>query len=193
MSRYNWKKDLLTIPNLLSFFRLLLIPVYIHIYRSASQPLDYYLAGTVLGISCLTDLADGKIARSFHMISDAGKLLDPLADKLTQFALMITLSVRHPALHPVLGLFLIKETFQCVTMLLFMQRGKVLPGALFAGKICTTVLFSSLLRFVLFPDCPEAMVKLLVLLDTVSLVYAFGGYAFAYFGSNPKLIDRHRE
>ena len=82
MFKHSWKKELLTIPNFLSLFRLLLIPVYIRMYLQAETSLDYYMAGTVLGISCLTDLVDGKIAREYHMISNVGKLLDPLADKL---------------------------------------------------------------------------------------------------------------
>ena len=82
MFDHGWKRELLTIPNMLSLFRLLLIPVYIHMYLKADDSLDYYLAGTVLGISCLTDLIDGKIAREFNMISNTGKVLDPLADKL---------------------------------------------------------------------------------------------------------------
>ena len=59
----NWKKDILNIPNLLSLFRLALIPVYVSIYLHASRPEQYYLAGGILAVSCLTDMIDGKIAR----------------------------------------------------------------------------------------------------------------------------------
>ena len=79
-----WKKEIFTIPNLLSLFRILLIPVYVNLYLEAKEDYQYLLAGSVLALSCLTDLADGIIARNFHMISNVGKVLDPLADKLTQ-------------------------------------------------------------------------------------------------------------
>ena len=72
----NWKKEILTIPNILSLFRLVLIPVYVAIYLNG----DYYLAAGILAVSCLTDLIDGKIARHFILISTVGKILVPLAD-----------------------------------------------------------------------------------------------------------------
>ena len=189
MFNQSWKKEVFTIPNVLSLFRLLLIPVYTSIYLNASDKLDYYLAGTVLGISCLTDFADGKIARECHMVSNLGKLLDPLADKLTQLVLILSLSRVHRILYPVLILFLIKETFQCVSLLIFAQHGKALPGALLSGKICTTVLFTTLLLLVVAPQLNTYSVWLLVCADTVSLLFAFGAYVQAYYGRNKKLTD----
>lgn len=189
----SWKKELLTIPNMLSMFRLLLIPVYMRMYLQASTKLDFYLAGTVLGISCLTDLADGKIAREFNMISNVGKLLDPLADKLTQFALILSLSFKYRILYPILFLFLLKETFQFVCLLFFAQKGKFLPGALVAGKICTTVLFSSLFLLVLIPELNQKAVFILVIADALFLLYAFAEYANAYFGKDSKLSDLQNE
>ena len=110
----DWKKDIFTIPNLLSLFRLLLIPVYITIYTNASGVSDYYLAAMILAVSCLTDLIDGKIARRFNMISTVGKILDPLADKLTQFSLIVCLSTKHSVLWYLVALFIVKESFQLI-------------------------------------------------------------------------------
>ena len=76
--------QILTIPNLLSAFRLVLAGVFAYLYWNAKEQQDYYLAVGVLVLSGLTDFADGKIARRFHMISELGKVLDPIADKLTQ-------------------------------------------------------------------------------------------------------------
>ena len=114
----DWKKDLFTIPNFLSLFRLALIPVYLAIYGRATGPRDYFLAGAILALSCLTDLIDGQIARHFNMVSNVGKILDPVADKFTQLALTICLSLRYPVLRSVLLLFLLKETFQTLSMFL---------------------------------------------------------------------------
>ena len=94
----NWKKEILTIPNLLSVFRLALIPVYITIYLNAVEPCDYYLAAGILALSCMTDMIDGYIARRFNMISNMGKFLDPIADKMTQFTLIVCLAFRYPFL-----------------------------------------------------------------------------------------------
>ena len=71
----DWKKEIFTIPNMLSLFRLVLIPVYVFIYLNADGQDDYFLAAAILAVSCLTDLIDGKIARHFNMISTVGKIL----------------------------------------------------------------------------------------------------------------------
>ena len=185
----DWRTEIVTIPNLLSLLRLLMIPVYVVIYLNATEIWHYYLSAAILALSCLTDMADGIIARNFQMISNVGKVLDPLADKLTQLALILSLTARYPALYPVLGLFLIKELFQSGAFLFFAQKGKVLPGALWAGKLCTTVLFSSLILLVMFPRIPDNAVTVLTLVDAGFLLYSFGSYFAAYFGKETCLTD----
>ncbi|MGM9549452.1 MAG: CDP-alcohol phosphatidyltransferase family protein [Faecousia sp.] len=189
----DWKKEVFTIPNLLSLFRLALIPVYIYIYLSATQTYQYITAGAIMAVSCLTDLIDGKIARHFNMISTLGKILDPLADKVTQFTLTVCLSLKHPQLLPVLALFVIKEIFQIVAGLVHLRKGKMLPGALMAGKICTTVLFISLIALVLFPNADAAVVSVIAAVDAVFLAISFVSYILAYFGRNTKVQDLKSE
>lgn len=185
----DWKKEIFTIPNLLSLFRLLLIPVYITVYLEAQEPSQYYTAGSILAVSCITDAVDGKIARHCHMISTVGKILDPLADKITQFAVTLCLSLKYPAMRSVLVLFIIKELFQLIAGAVYLRNGKMLPGALMAGKICTTVLFVSLIILVLFPGVPESAVRMISAVDTVFLIVAFISYILAYFGKNTKVQD----
>ena len=184
-----WKKEIFTIPNLLSLFRLVLIPVYVAVYLNAREPWQYYLAGAILAASCLTDLIDGKIARRFNMISTVGKVLDPVADKATQFTLTLCLSIHHPVLRPVVILFTIKECFQLIVGIIYFRKGKMLPGALIAGKICTTVLFVSLIALVLFPGMPHSVVTAIALVDTGFLIISFISYIIAYFGRNPIVQD----
>ena len=184
-----WKKEIITIPNLLSLFRITLIPVYIAVYIRAASDRQFLWAGTILAVSCLTDLADGIIARKLHMITNVGKVLDPLADKLTQLALILSLSAKYTALYPVLALFLVKELFQCGALLFFAQKGKALPGALLPGKICTTVLFLSLILLVMFPHIHPNAVSFLTLADAGFLFYAFSSYLAAYLGKSNCLTD----
>ena len=184
-----WKEEVFTIPNLLSAVRIGLIPVYMMLYLGATERLHYLLAGSVLALSCLTDIADGVIARKFHKITNVGKVLDPLADKLTQLTLMLCLSSRYPVLYPVLGLFLTKELFQCGALVFFAQKGKALPGALPAGKLCTTVLFCSLILLVLFPEIPKSSVIFLSWIDISFLLFSFTSYLWAYWGSRNCLTD----
>ena len=185
----NWKKDIFTIPNLLSLFRLVLIPVYATVYLNATQNYQFILAGFILAVSCLTDMIDGKIARKYGMITTLGKVLDPLADKLTQLTLTICLSLKYPVLYPVLGLFVIKELFQLVLGVAFLRKGKMLPGALMAGKVCTTILFVSLIALVLMPNIPPVAVKAIAVIDALFLMISFVSYAMAYFGKNVKVQD----
>lgn len=185
----DWKKEIFSIPNLLSLFRLCLIPVYAYIYLNATEDYQYLIAGTIMAVSCITDMVDGKIARHFNMITTVGKILDPLADKITQFTLTLCLSLKYPVLMPVLGLFLVKEIFQLVAGIIFLRRGRMLPGALMAGKVCTTVLFISLIALVLFPNLDSVVVNWIALIDALFLGISFISYILAYFGKHQKVRD----
>lgn len=182
----NWKKEIFTIPNLLSMIRLLLIPVYVIIYLRAKEQPDYFLAAAILAVSCLTDMIDGKIARRFNMISTVGKILDPLADKLTQFTLILCLSVNYPALWLLVGLFFIKELFQLIAGAINMKKGKMLKGALIPGKICTAVLFISLIIMVMLPNLGKNIIYSIVAIDAALLLVSFADYAITYCARDSK-------
>ncbi len=177
----NWKKEIFTIPNLLSLFRLALIPVYIAIYVNAQETADYYLAAGILSVSCLTDMIDGKIARHFNMITSFGKLLDPVADKATQFTLIICLTCRYKILWLLVGLFVLKEGFQLVAGGINLRKGKMLKGALITGKICTTILFVSLILMVMLPGLSMKAVNMIAIIDAVFMLIAFTDYVITYF------------
>lgn len=189
MQKINWKKEICTIPNLLSLFRLTLIPVYLNLYLNAETAREYTLSAVILGVSCMTDLVDGKIARKFNMISNVGKVLDPLADKLTQLSLLICLYGRSKILRFLLLIFLIKEFWQLFAMIGAMRQGKALNGALMSGKISTTVLFLGLGLIFLFPTMGERTVNCICLVCLTFLLYAFADYAQAYFGKNKRIYD----
>lgn len=183
----DWKKDFFTVPNMLSLFRLLLIPVYMVIYLSADNITDHFIAAGILAVSCLTDMFDGKIARHFNMISTVGKILDPLADKATQFSLIVCLTVKYPPLLTLVLLFVVKEGFQLVAGLLTLRSGKMLNGALFSGKVCTTVLFISLILMVLFPMLKPMYINIIILVDSIAMLIAFIDYARVYYTQSPKI------
>ena len=182
----DWKKEIFTIPNLLSFFRLILIPVYMIIYLKASEISDYIIAGVILAFSCLTDMIDGKIARKFNMITTFGKFLDPLADKLTQFSLLLCLAIRYDVLWSVFALFVLKELFQLFAGIVTAKHGYILKGALFTGKVCTTVLFSSLVIMVFFPNIGTTAIDVIAMIDGVFLMVAFADYFITYLGKKSR-------
>ena len=176
----DWKKEILTIPNLLSLFRLVLIPVYVVIYLNAHEDSDYYIAAGILAVSCLTDLIDGKIARHFNMISTLGKILDPLADKATQFTLILCLALKYPILWYLVALFVVKEGFQLIAGGINLRKGKMLKGALLSGKICTTVLFVSLILMVMIPNLSSVAVTVIAVIDIVFMLISFTDYLITY-------------
>ena len=169
--------NIITSCRLLGSIGLLFCPVYSACFYGL-----YLFCG-------LTDMVDGKVARHFHMTSTLGQILDPIADKLTQFTLTLCLSIRYPVLRFVLILFVIKEGFQCIAGIANLRRGKILPGALMAGKVCTTILFVSLIVLVLLPDLKPGIVNAIAAIDTAFLFISFINYIFAYYGKNSKIQD----
>lgn len=180
----NWKKEILTIPNLLSMTRILVIPVYSRIYLTARTPEAHSLAAGLIALSCLTDAADGWIARRFQMITNLGKILDPLADKATQFSLIYCVCRKNPhlsrLLYPLALLFAVKESIQLAALMISCRRRLVLPGALLPGKVSTCVLFISMILMVLLPDLPEGLLCAMVVTDGCFLAFSLASYMLTY-------------
>ncbi len=185
----DWKKDLFTIPNWLSLFRLLLIPVYVVIYLNADETHEYAISAGILAVSCLTDMVDGQIARHFNMISTVGKFLDPVADKATQFTLLVCLAIRYPILWFLVGFMIIKEGFQLIAGLIAFRKGKMLTGALITGKICTAILFVSLIVMVLIPNLDPNVVTVIAIVNGFFLLVAFIHYVLTYFLKSDRIQD----
>ena len=143
---------IVTIPNILSLVRLCLIPVFMWLYLGKGSVM---WAAIVLVASGLTDLADGWIARRFDMISDLGKALDPIADKLTQAAVLLCLVFRFPALWVALGVLVVKEISLAVTALLALRKSGVVNGARWHGKVTTTLLYAVMFLHLAWPDMPR--------------------------------------
>jgi len=150
-SRIFTKESILTIPNLLSFVRLAMIPVIAWAYLGKNDP---GLTTLLLVLSGVTDVVDGFIARRFHMISELGKALDPVADKLTQGVMLICLATRRRILFIPVALLAIKEIFTGLCGVVVIKRtGRVL-GARWHGKVTTILLYSMMIAFVLWQDMP---------------------------------------
>lgn len=189
MHRKDWKKDIFTIPNMLSLFRLVLIPVYVVIYLNADPNswTDHLIAAGVLAVSCLTDMIDGKIARHFNMISTTGKILDPLADKATQLTMIICLLIKYSVLKWLVIMFVIKEAFQLIAAIITLRKGKVLRGALLTGKISTTILFTSLVVMVMVPQIDVKYLQIICIVDSIALLVAMIDYGRVFFTENSML------
>lgn len=191
----NWKKEIFSVPNVLSMIRLALIPLYIAIYLNATSNVHYYISAGILAVSCLTDLIDGQIARRFNMITMVGKVLDPLADKLTQFSLILCLAIRRniPILWALIILFVTKELFQLIAGSLILRKGKILAGAVLPGKICTAMLFISLVLMIMLPGLPDHIIHFICLIDGAFLIVSFAAYILVYAGKINLIQDIERK
>lgn len=177
MSRRWNRKDILTIPNAMSLFRLLLIPVIIWLYCRQE---NYLWAAIITALSAATDIADGKIARKFHMVSDFGKVLDPVADKMTQMALLLCLLSRYSFLWLMIVLFVIKEGLMAFWGYLSLRFTNAVNGARWYGKLSTVILYATILLLFLFPQLPETTVVVMAVICAVTMLLSLILYGRFY-------------
>ncbi|MEG0540913.1 MAG: CDP-alcohol phosphatidyltransferase family protein [Angelakisella sp.] len=140
------------LPNLLSVVRLLLIPIIWHLYLAAELPSDFLTCGVLLVISGITDIADGVIARKFNLISDVGKVLDPVADKLTQLAVALVLCIRHRWMWPLLALLLVKDATMAILGFYLYRRYGQIGSARWYGKVAPIIYYVVIIGVVAFPN-----------------------------------------
>lgn len=169
---FKWK-EIWTIPNLLSIIRLILVPVFISYYLNAETINDYRIAGLIILFSGVTDLIDGIIARKFNQITDLGKLIDPVADKVTQAAIVFCLMVRYEYMWIIVLLFVIKELSMLAWNIVLIKKHKKLDGALWYGKVSTAVFYACMTILVAFPDLSAAFANSLMLITGFFLLLSF--------------------
>ena len=132
-------KDLLTIPNLLSILRILLIAPFVYFFLVQ----NYIAAAVILIVSGLSDACDGFIARTFNQITDVGKMLDPIADKLTLIAIMVCITIFTPIVLPVMVVLIIKDVVMLIGGSKLLKKDIAPPAAKWYGKVGTFVFYGS--------------------------------------------------
>ena len=162
------QQDILTLPNLLTCVRLALIPLFVCLYVIKE---NYLATALILLASGLTDIADGFIARRFHMVSDLGKMLDPIADKLTQLAMLACLVNRFPLM---LG----------AVVLLVVKRTKVVKSAVWHGKLNTVLLYLMMVVHLVWYNIPPSASDVFISLCVVMMLVSF----VAYTAENARLL-----
>lgn len=172
------KEQVFTIPNFMGFFRLVLIPFIIWTYLRA----EFLISGGLVALSALTDILDGFIARRFDMISDFGKVLDPICDKLTHGALMICLLTRYLFLWPLFGLLAVKELAMFALGSAAVRRRGAVQSAKWYGKLCTVVLEGIMLVLILFPNLSEDTVRVLGALCAAVMLFSLTMYSIFWVG-----------
>lgn len=182
LSKFN-KKDLCTIPNILCYIRFLLIPIFVVQYIRAEEPREYIQAAAIVLASGLTDFLDGFIARTFDMVTELGKLIDPIADKLTQAALIFVLIFKFDwtaSLLLLLVLFVSMQLFLLGAGLVMVRKDRRLDGSKWFGKVSTMVFYAVMLVLVAFPNIGENVANVLMFVCGAFLALSFALYVREY-------------
>lgn len=177
MRRVFQKDQILTIPNLLSLIRLLLIPLIVWLYCDAKR---YHAVVLVVALSALTDIADGFIARRFHMVSDFGKILDPIADKLTQIALILCLISRYRLLIALLVEFALRELIMLILGYVTIKEKDSVNSSKWHGKLSTVLLYCVMTALILFPEISYRSANTMIIACGVIMALSFIQYVRFY-------------
>ena len=176
-----YKHKIITIPNILSLFRLLLIPVIVWLYIVKEDPV---LTTVILALSGITDIVDGIIARKCHMISDFGKAFDPVADKLTQIAMLFCLVSRFKWMLLPLCVMVIKEATAGILGLLVIRKTGNVYGAVWHGKATTVSLYSMMIIHLIWYNIPGVISGILIGACTALALLS----AFMYSRENVRIL-----
>ena len=183
-------KDLMTVPNAMSFVRILLITPFVAFFVTK----NYIPAAIFIGISGLSDCFDGMIARKFHQESEMGKILDPLADKLTLIAVGICLILIENLLIPVMALMVIKDVLMIIGGAIIMKRGIIPPKSVWYGKLSTILFYVTVGVIVLaqvfnYYDNIKAVIVALLCVTSVMMLFSLVMYTIKFF----KLMKANKE
>lgn len=143
----SWDIRKLGVPNILSVVRLILIPVFAAVYFSHNK-YSGIISAIILILSGVTDVLDGVIARKYNMTTALGRLLDPLADKLTQAAVCICLVIKGVAPFLLLVLFILKEFAMIAAGARMIKKGKVIMSSKWFGKLATVVFYIAMITII---------------------------------------------
>jgi len=165
----------MNIPNAISLLRIALVPLFTALY------LKGYCAAAmaVLLLSGLSDILDGAIARRMNMVTDLGKVLDPVADKLIQTAMMLCALKVSRAVWWLLAAHLLRESVLSVLGLYVIRSTGRVNSARWYGKLCTALIYAVMIAVLAFPALPQRVVQASVLLCAA----AVGACMLLYAGS----------
>ena len=161
------------VPNILTVIRFIFIPSII-----VSLIYDNYVLALILfTLSSLTDVLDGKIARKYNAISDFGKLMDPLADKLTQLSILLTLAVKNVIPFWIVVILVVKETVM-IAGASFLYGKSLVVSSKWYGKLTTVLIYiavvsSCLIKIFNLPEFDIYIYVLAIIFAIFSLVKYF--------------------
>ena len=180
----------LTIPNFICLMRILLITPFVVFFLDG----EYFIAAAVIILSGLSDCIDGFIARKFNQESELGKILDPLADKLTLLAVGICLCVIEPFFLPVIVILIVKDFLMLIGSSKVIKMGILVPKSKWYGKLGTVMFYVTVTFIVFLEVMKNSQNPLVVISDTtgkwismvmlcmtaIMMIFAFIKYSQTY-------------
>lgn len=166
------KQRILTIPNVLSMLRIGMIPLIVWLYSAQHR----VAAAVMLILSGLTDVVDGFIARRCNLITDLGKVLDPIADKLTQAVVLFYLTSEKEGLMCPLLLLVVKESIMAISGLIAIRRTGIVTGADWHGKAATALLYFTMFLHLVMQDMPAVLSNVLIAACVVMMTISLALY-----------------
>lgn len=179
-----------TIPNWMCFVRIALIPVFAVLFIK-----EYYLWAVItMIVAALTDVFDGKIARKYNMVSNLGKILDPIADKLSQMAIVIILIIKFwnndGIVKYIFFLFIFKELVMIIGGGILLSKGMRPTAAKVWGKAATVVFYVFMITIIalgspdsplvgvwFFKQLPQTLTTVMVIISALLAFVSLFGYA----------------
>ncbi len=177
----------MNIPNLLSVIRIILVPIFTYEFVVCD---NFFNAGILLLISGITDCCDGFIARKFNMITNLGKILDPLADKLTQVMTVFCLAIKnYPIMWYLFTFIIIKDLLLLVGGIALYKKSDYVVSSNWWGKIATIIFYVSVIIVTLFyPFLSEFMKSFIAIIIILACASALFGYILTFFSIRSKKI-----
>lgn len=173
------------IPNMLSVFRIMLIPLFVYFYFKATEysRIYYLYAGITLVVSGITDFVDGVIARCFNQITQLGKILDPIADKLTQVAVVICVAIKTSSdwIVALAAVFVVKELLMLIGGVIIIKKKSSIRGSKWYGKVATAVFYIVMAAIALFDTLSTEAIIIMVSIVALFMLFALAQYIREYF------------
>ena len=166
-----------TVPNMMSFFRIALIPFIIWAYLGLK---NVPVAVVLIAVSAVTDILDGWVARRFNQVSEFGIFIDPVADKLTQGALLLCLIPKYKLVIALLAVFLIREAIMFFAGLKVKLTTDRLQSAKWYGKVNTVVVEGVIMALIIFTKIPRTVANILIGVCIASVIVSLILYLAGY-------------
>jgi cardiolipin synthase len=170
------------VPNILSTIRIFLVPVFLLAYFCDDSSIKWW-AAIVYALASLTDFLDGFIARKYQLITNLGKVLDPLGDKMMTFSVLVCITLDKVIPLWATLVFVVKELLMGLGGLIIHKKAKVeIPPSNFVGKASTVIFFIVGVTLMLFTNIPHQVATIMISVAIGIMLVALGSYIITFSG-----------